>query len=344
VVDRERGGYLLDPAEKQLATQSRMIWAFSHAHRTGFGDYLDHAERGVVFLFEHFRDARHGGFFWKTDRAGRVVSDRKILCGEFFAVYALVEYYLASGEESALHEARALVDLLARRAHDDEHGGWIEHFRRSWRPLFRHRRGLEVEIPGLKSANIQMHALEALAAFYRQTADERAGALLRETIDVCKTQFFPDDPRACTQHRTRTWQAAGRPGVSVGHNTEFAWLLVDAETLLLRVPSWARFDRYLDDAIEAPWTERVWWEQAEILTALATGLASPSNDRHEQALVELLGFVLAHAIDPADGIWFECVAADGTLLSATKRATWKDAYHEVRATVALSGAVGGTVD
>jgi cellobiose epimerase len=319
-----------------------MVWAFSHAHRKGFGNYLDHAERGVAFLLERFRDPRHGGFFWKTDRAGRVLSDRKILCGEFFAVYALVEYFRASGDRTAQDEARSLVDLLASRAHDDTYGGWVEHFSRRWRPLFRHRRGLEVEIPGLKSSNIQMHVIEALAAFYRQAADERVEALLDETIDLCKAHFFPDDPRAGTQHRTRDWQPAGRAGVSLGHNAEFAWLLVDAETSLRREPSWARFDRYVSDTIAAPWTERLWWEQAEILAALATGLGSRSKDRHEEVLEELLAFLLAHGIDPADGVWVKSVAADGTSLDATKCATWKDAYHEVRATIAVVEAVTGT--
>jgi mannobiose 2-epimerase len=319
-----------------------MVWAFSHAHRKRFGDYLDHAERGVAFLLERLRDPKHGGFFWKTDRAGRVLSDRKILCGEFFVVYALVEYFCASGDASALDEARTLVDLLAARAHDDKYGGWLEHFSRRWRPLFRHRRGLEVEIVGLKSANIQMHALEALADFYRQTADVRAEPLLVETIDVCKTHFFPDDPRACTPHRTRDWLPAGPAEVSVGHNAEFAWLLVDAETVLGREPSWARFDRYLGDTIAAPWTERLWWEQAEILAALATGLASPGKHRHEQACEELLAFLLAHGIDPADGVWVNSVAADGTPLDTTKRDSWKDAYHEVRATIALAEAVAET--
>lgn len=78
-VDARNGGYLLSPSEKQLATQSRMIWVFSHAHRKGFGDYLAVAEQGVVFLLERFRDPKHGGFFWKTDLAGRVRSNRKIL-------------------------------------------------------------------------------------------------------------------------------------------------------------------------------------------------------------------------------------------------------------------------
>jgi mannobiose 2-epimerase len=319
-----------------------MVWAFSHAHRKRFGDYLDHAERGVAFLLERLRDRKHGGFFWKTDRAGRVLSDRKILCGEFFVVYALVEYFRASGDGSALDEARSLVDLLAARAHDDEYGGWLEHFTRRWRPLFRHRRGLEVEIVGLKSANIQMHALEALADFHRQTGDTCAEALLVETIDLCKAHFFPDDPRASTAHRTRDWRPAGPPGLSPGHNAEFAWLLVDAETLLGRNSSWARFDRHLGDTIAAPWTERLWWEQAEILAALATGLSSPSKDRHAAALEELLVFLLEHGIDAADGVWVNTVAADGTPLDTTKRDPWKDAYHEVRATIALVEAVAET--
>ena len=78
-VDSRHGGYLLSPDEKQLATQCRMVWAFSHAHRHGLGDYLGVAEHGVEFLLERLHDREHGGFLWKTDRAGTPLDERKLL-------------------------------------------------------------------------------------------------------------------------------------------------------------------------------------------------------------------------------------------------------------------------
>ena len=67
-IDHDHGGYLLSddaakkapPAtEKQIVTQSRMVWGFSHAHLKGLEDgrrnYLQAAEQGP----------------WVFDRSGR---------------------------------------------------------------------------------------------------------------------------------------------------------------------------------------------------------------------------------------------------------------------------------
>ena len=108
-IDQKNGGYLLSddaarkapPAtEKQLVTQSRMIWGFSHAHLKGLGDgkhdYLKAAAQGYRFLLEHFLDGQDGGYFWSTDVAGKPIDERKIVYGESFVIYGLVEYYRAS--------------------------------------------------------------------------------------------------------------------------------------------------------------------------------------------------------------------------------------------------------
>jgi cellobiose epimerase len=335
-LDRQYGGYLLSPDEKQLATQSRMVWTFAHAHRMRLGDYLGVAEQGLAFLLARFRDSKHGGFFWKTDRFGNVRSDRKILYGQLFVVHALVEYARAGGDAGVLDEAQALFELIVERAHDDRYGGWLEHFGRSWRPAGWRKRGFEVEIPGLKSANTHLHAIEALAELYTDTGDATVAALLAETVDVSTTHFFPVDPAASVQHCRRNWRPAGRPGVSHGHNVEFAWLLVGAERVLDRQPSRSRFDAYVSAMLAAERPARIWWDEAELLAALATGLAEWPDAAREEALEEHLGFLLGQVVDPEDGIWLHTVGAKGEPLSTVKRETWKDAYHEVRAITLLA--------
>jgi mannobiose 2-epimerase len=317
-----------------------MVWAFSHAHRKGFGEYLPAAEQGVVFLLERFRDPKHGGFFWKTDLAGRVRNDRKILYGQVFVAYALVEYFRAGGDADALGEARSLFELLLQRAHDDIHGGWIEHFRRNWHPIRRPRRGVEVEVPGLKSANTHLHAMEALTELYAETADPAVEASLAETVDLSVVHFYPESPAASSQHRRRDWSPAGQPSFLRGHSVEFAWLLLRAEGVLGREPSWSRFDAYLSHALAAPTAERVWWVEAETLAALTIAVVNRRDLRFEEALERLLAFLLTNQIDPEDGIWLESVAADGKPVNAAKVGTWKDAYHDVRASTLLAEAFG----
>ena len=129
--DTNQGGYLLaddavhgrqQPAEKQIVTQSRMIWGFSRAQLAGFSNtnrnYLRAATQGYHFLLDHFQDRQDGGYFWSTDLNGKPVNDGKFLYGESFAIYALVEYYRASGDPGALSHALELyqtVQAFARR-------------------------------------------------------------------------------------------------------------------------------------------------------------------------------------------------------------------------------------
>src|SRR5487761_2258054 len=146
-MDRTNGGYVLADdlngrgvaTEKQLVSQARMVWGFSHAHRKGFStlerNYLQAAQSGYRFLLDHFLDREHGGYFWKTDLAGKVIDDRKILYGESFVIYAFVEYYRASHDADALRRAMDLYQALQQHAHDAKNTGWIEHFQRDWTPL-----------------------------------------------------------------------------------------------------------------------------------------------------------------------------------------------------------------
>src|SRR5437867_2214959 len=72
-IDGQRGGYLLaddlkgrgEARDKQLVTQSRMVWGFSHAHLHKLGDgqhdYLKAAQNGYRFLLDHFKDKVNGG-------------------------------------------------------------------------------------------------------------------------------------------------------------------------------------------------------------------------------------------------------------------------------------------
>src|SRR5580765_119873 len=146
-LDKTNGGYVLADdvqgpraaTEKQLVTQSRLIWTFSRVHLKGFGaekrNYLKAAEHGYRFLLDHFLDKKNGGYFWTTDLSGKVLNDRKILYGESFVIYALVEYYRASNDKEALRRAIELYQDVQKHAHDPKNGGWFEHFMRDWTPI-----------------------------------------------------------------------------------------------------------------------------------------------------------------------------------------------------------------
>lgn len=367
-IDWQRGGYVLSddaakksgPAtEKQIVTQARMVWGFSHAHLKGFSDakrnYLKAAEHGYRFLLEHMLDRENGGYFWSTDLTGKPVGDRKIMYGESFVIYAFVEYYRASGDKTALRHAMDLYHLIQQKAYDRQHGGWIEHFTREWKPVLTHDAQIIVEVGGYKSANMHLHLMESLTELYEATRDPEVKTSLEEAVLINGTYFYPKDPGQSCFHRQLDWKPVTDPksaGLSYGHNVEFAWLMARSKQVLGRPVPWDHFDAHLKHALKygydhqrgglysrgfdnqpATDTDKVWWIQSEMLAALTDGLKHKKNPEYSRALDSLLAFIVKYQADPKDGIWLDTVTAEGKPKSTGKAHNWKANYHDVRAIV-----------
>ncbi len=369
-VDLVHGGFLLSdhpgrPAqrarEKQLVTQARMIWGFSHIVNAGFdggqGEYLAAARQGFRFLETHFRDPVNDGYFWTTDLEGNPLNKRKIVYGQAFVIYAFVEYYRASRDSQALDRAMALFRTLQARTHDKRHGGWNEHFEADWTPVPFGDTNPQVEVAGYKSANTHLHLMEAFTELYRATQDREVKRALQESLKINQRYFYPSHPERSCFHRQPDWKAV-QPvtgDLSYGHNVEFAWLMVQAQQALGTRPDWRHFFAHIDHALKCGWdsehgglyqlgrqtepahqTDKVWWVQAEMLAAsIDARQQRPHDPRYESALLKLLGFVREHQSDPHDGIWYDTVTAAGEPKNPAKAHNWKGNYHDVRAIARL---------
>jgi cellobiose epimerase len=365
--DTNHGGYLLaddlkgrgTATEKQLVSQARMVWGFSQAHRKGFStdqrNYLQAASQGYRFLLDHFLDTEQGGYFWKTDLTGQVTNSRKIVYGQSFVIYALVEYHRASGDPAALRRALDLYQVLQQRAHDTKNQGWVEHFERDWTPLPPRDPAAEVEVAGFKSANTHLHLMEALAELCEDSRSREVRVSLEEAVQINRTYFYPRDPGRSAFHCQPNWSPVTDPrsaGLSYGHNVEFAWLLIRAEQVLKQRPSWAHFDAHVNHALKygydherggsyylgqdnqpATNTDKIWWVQSELMAALTDGLRHKKNPAYVTALEKLVSFVNTYQADPRDGIWLDTVTADGRPKNTGKAHSWKANYHDVRALV-----------
>jgi len=372
--DTNHGGYLLaDDAkgrgqarDKQLVSQARMVWGFSHAHSKGFStdrrDYLKAAKQGLQFLEARFLDRETGGYFWKTDLAGKPTVDRKYLYGEAFVIYAQVEYFRASGDRTALESAMELFRVIQKRAKDPRHPGWFEHFTHDWRLITEQDDTIEVELAGMKSANAHLHLMEALAELYDTTRDAAVKAALEESLRLNTEYFYPADAAKSAFHFHPDWSPSTNPrsvGLSYGHNIEFAWLMIRAEQVLGRAPSWDHCHAHVRHALKSGFDHgrgglyshgvgdepaddetKVWWVQAETIAALADGIVHRPNAAYAKALEQTIDFTWKHLVQPADGIWIDSVAADGRPRSTAKANNWKANYHDVRAMVKFIEAFG----
>ena len=371
-MDWMNGGYILCDdvrkkrlaTEKQIVTQSRLMWTFSHVHFHGYTtperSYLKAAQHGYGFLIDKFRDQSNGGYFWTTDLSGKVRNDRKIIYGQAFVILGLVEYYRASKDEGALEHAMELYHNLQKHAYDQRNGGWMEHFTGAWEPILLPTPEAVVEVAGYKSANAHLHLMEALTELCDVTRDNGVKQSLEEVLRLDMTYFFPQAAGRSCLHRQPNWQEVAGPGnshASYGHNVQFAWLMIRAQKVLGTPPAWEYFYAQLNHALTygydhergglygsgeddkpASCRDKIWWSQAEMLATLTEALMHEPNVTYEIALKKLLDFVANYMADPTDGVWLDTVTAEGRLKRSGKAHNWKANYHDVRAMVKFSEA------
>ena len=202
-VDKERGGFhqnlgrdwSLQPDENRFVVyQARMVWTaaayarFNPSRRDEFATYTEH---GVDYLDRVLRDGEHGGFHWIVDPNGQVdpkLGDEKHVYGTAFVLYAVSEAYKTNKSVKARKVAHEAFDWLEKHAHDAEHGGYFEAFRRDGTPILTWDESAPVAkradrigtYYGFKSMNSHIHLLEALAEFSRVDADPIVKARLAE--------------------------------------------------------------------------------------------------------------------------------------------------------------------
>lgn len=252
-IDSEFGGYLTSFDDhgifdgngvKNIVTQSRMVWGFSHLYKYAADNdrsaMKDAAHHGMRFLIDKFWDNKFGGFYWLLNRDGSIKDGAKLTYGESFAMYALSEYYLVFRNPEALIYAELVFDYLQKYATDTLNGGYFENIERDW----------TISPSGQnagdrKSLDIHMHLLEAYTTLYKATNKEIHKRKLQEVYNLIKAhmvhmekgygynQFDASFKKLPAINIPRTWNAERETNeildipadtTSYGHNVELSWL------------------------------------------------------------------------------------------------------------------------
>lgn len=378
-VDREYGGYLTNfdergewlaaDTDKYIVTQTRMIWGFSIFHQVFPTEkfYLEAARQGVEFFIKHFWDNRHGGWFWKVRRDGGLIDSGKVVYGQSFAIYALSQYYLATGDRRGLDYADRTFQLLQRYCVDVARGGYYENLEEGWR----------LSEPGFhagdrKSLDIHMHLLECFTTLYQASNLEIHRRRLGEVIQVIlrhmivpeygcgrnqfDLEFSPIPPIAIR----RTWNAerkgklatGARDTTSYGHNLELSWLLLQASDVMGQ-PSTTYQDvirRLVDHALQygidwvnggiyrdGPYNgvalvrDKEWWQHAEALVGLLDAYILFQDERYLDAFYRVWSFCDRYFINHEIGEWRTLLSETGKPIDAGLGNPWKACYHTGRA-------------
>lgn len=363
-MDTRYGGYLQDAdangsfstKDKFLTFQARQLWFFSHMAHHGIKkeDMLKAATVGYKFLMDHFLDTQYGGFYSRVSRDGFPLDPTKHAYLNAFTIFSLVEYFRASGDQSALDEALKLFWVLECRSRDMENGGYHEFFTSSW---------VRITDPGFhsyvgpvntKTYNTHLHLLEAFTELYKVSQDVTVGNRLAELIFINTRTVKHPEFAANIDGWNNDWSVIDNPKnfrASYGHDVECVWLVLEAARALdwptHTLLSWAKETcqysmRYGYDPVHGGFynggafgemsddTRKVWWIQAEGLVAMLTLWNLTGEEKYLNSFLQTFSFVEKHQLNEA-GIWLASVQANGQPADSSTSNMWQAAYHSGRA-------------
>jgi mannobiose 2-epimerase len=360
-IDEEYGGFrgqiandlTINPhAAKGIILNARILWTFSKAFST-YGDpvYLDAARRAYEYLVRFFWDNEFGGVYWMVDYQGNPFDTKKRIYGQAFTVYALAEYYHATGDAEILARALRLVEVIEASGHDPANGGYFETYERDW-TLAVDQRLSEVDQDEKKSMNTHLHLLEAYAALLRNHEHSTVRLRLRELIEVFLNHIVDPKTHHFLLFFDEEWRTQSDK-VSFGHDIEGSWLLCEAaeilgDTALLESVravglsmAQAVYDQGLDTdgglLYEAGPTgiidsDKHWWPQAEAVVGFLNAHELSGRQYFRDAAERSWAFIEEHIIDREHGEWFWLVSKDGVpAAERDKVGPWKCPYHNSRA-------------
>jgi mannobiose 2-epimerase len=347
--DTEFGGYHanVDPdgtvhvgQSKGIIPQSRQLYMFSAGARRTTGEqrarFLEAAHLGKTFITGRMLDPVHGGFWERVTRDGRrAVDPIKNTYGQAFAIYALTEFALASGDRPVLAAAVRAHDIVRGKMWERDSGG-----------LFRTAEADWTVKDDRKKIDDHLHFLEAVWNLYAARKDPPTRNEIGELSGFILRAFF-SGPRLEERELVHRDLSPAPDGMfradRTGHSMESAWFLLRAARLLgredFRRAALIIVDRVIDDRFD--WehggiasrerdAERTWWVQCEGVAALALAWRDTGQARYQKAFEKALSFTLRAFPDRKNGGWYPTVSRSGREGRGNKAGEWKAGYHETQ--------------
>jgi mannobiose 2-epimerase len=358
--DSKNGGYfgqmtgknqLVKNAPRGGILNARILWTFScAAFHLKNEAYLKEAEHAKEYIFNHFFDEEFGGTYWMLNADGSPADTKKQIYSQAFFIYALVEFYRASGNETALEKAKELFSLIEKYSFDKDKNGYFEAYSRDW-ILLDDVRLSDKDANEKKTMNTHLHLLEAYTNLYRVWKDPLLEMQLKNLITLFLDKIIDSETYHLNLFFDENWVCKSSIQ-SFGHDIEASWLLDeaamvlgDAETLrkvrnvVLRIADAAaeglREDGGLmnEKNVETNHldTNCDWWPQAEAVVGFFNAYQLSKKESYLEKAIRSWNFIKENLIDNENGEWYWSVSKDGQKDTLNDKAGfWKCPYHNSR--------------
>lgn len=346
-------GKLHEQADKGVILNTRILWTYSAAYQqTGNPKHKMMADRAYEYIARHFIDSKNGGVFWMVDYQGKLVSDKKQIYAQAFAIYAFAEYHKINEYKRGKDYAIALFELIEKHSFDSERNGYLEALDEQWLPLEDVRLS-EKDLNAAKTMNTHLHLLEAYTNLYRIWPDSMLKSQLINLIELMTSAFLSDQGHF-KLFFDNNWKPQSEE-ISFGHDIEGSWLLTEAAEVVGDETLRAKTEELALKMVDASLggldsdgglmneadpkgltdTDKHWWPQAEALVGLVNAWQISSNEAYLQTMSKVWAFIRSHLIDK-DGEWHWKVTRDGLNdMKEDKAGPWKCPYHNGRAMIEL---------
>ena len=359
-VDRTFGGFLgridgkgniIAEAEKGGILNARILYTFSAAYNTLKDQkYLEMAAVSHDFVLQHFFDEIHRGTYWKITHDAQPSDTKKQIYSQAFFIYALSEYYKASGDKSSLDRAIDLYYLIEEKSFDPALNGYFEAYSREWK-LLEDLRLSDKDANEKKTTNTHLHILEAYTNLYQVWKDPRLELKLRNLIHIFLDRIIDPVGHHLLLFFNEQWQSRSSL-LSYGHDIEASWLIYEGvkvlgddaltskakplcivlgKASLEGIQSDGSLIYEKDEAEGVLDTDRHWWPQAETVVGLINLYEMTGDESYLMGAAKCWDYIMEHLIDRSNGEWYWSIKDGKPNVTDDKAGFWKCPYHNTRA-------------
>lgn len=333
----DRDGTLIDTT-KSVWFQGRFAYVCSLVYNKVKKDqhYLD-AAKSILDFIEAYCFDTDGHMFFEVTAEGSPVRRRRYIFSECFAIIAMAEYSLATGDSSYSDKA---VDLLKKTLVMMETPGFLE---AKYMP--------NVKMQGLSPIMILVNTVTIV----KQVSDD---AILDELLESCLTRiekyFVKDDIKAVLETVGEDGElidtCQGRI-INPGHVIELAWFLIEAtknhpkrdhyQKLALKIFEWSwnwgwdtEFGGIINfrDCKNLPVQDysqdmKFWWPQCETIIASLMAYELSPEDKYLEMHKLVHDWAYKKFPDLEFGEWYGYLHRDGTVAQPAKGNIFKGPFH-----------------
>ncbi|MEP6746401.1 MAG: AGE family epimerase/isomerase [Bacteroidota bacterium] len=343
-------------ADKGSVLNSRILWTFSAAyHRTKNIVYLQYAARAYHYFINHFIDKKYGGVYWSVNYKGDPADKKKQVYAQSFAVYALSEFFLASGLAAAKQHAIELFEVIEQYSFDKIKGGYIDAFAEAWTNMQDMSLSAK-DANEKKTMNTHLHILEAYTSLYRIWSSEIVAAKIRGILQNFFEHIIDRESYHLVLFFDENWNRKSNI-VSYGHDIEASWLLQEAAEVICEKELIDLSKKLAVKMADAAWQgldtdgglwyeyepeenhlikEKHWWPQAEAMVGFFNAWQVSGQEMYLQSSLNSWEFTKKHIRDRQFGEWVWGIHADYSIMQGQdKIGIWKCPYHNGRACIEI---------